>query len=150
MKITSSAFENYQNIPPRYTCDGENINPPLEFFDIPNETVSLVIIVDDPDAVNGTWNHWLLWNINPNKGKIAEGQKPEGAVEGVTSFGTQGYGGPCPPVGTGNHRYIFTLYALSQKLDIPATSKKDDLLKFIEKMIIAKATLTGIYTHDKS
>ena len=105
MRITSTAFEPEGDIPSRYTCDGEDISPPLAIEDLPPETVSLVLVMDDPDAPMGTWDHWLAYDIEPRT------QIPE-AVEGLGTPGTNswertGYGGPCPPGGT--HRYFFAV-----------------------------------------
>lgn len=147
MKITSSSFAHNQNIPPKYTCDGENINPPLLFSDIPADAKSLVLISDDPDAPMGTWVHWILWNIDPKTTEIAEKSVPAGAMEGTTSFGETGYGGPCPPSGV--HRYFFKLYALDTKLDLPISAKKEDLEKAIQQHILASAEMIGLYTRSK-
>src|SRR3989304_9638033 len=116
MKIQSPSFENNQSIPSKFTCDGENINPPLEFLDIPENTKSLVLIMDDPDAPMGLWVHWTVWNIDPATSGIPENQKFEGAMEGMTSSGKTGYGGPCPP--DKEHRYFFKLYALDTTLSL--------------------------------
>lgn len=147
MKITSSSFAHNQNIPPKYTCDGENINPSLQFSDIPADTKSLVLISDDPDAPMGTWVHWILWNIDPKTTEIAEKSVPTGAIEGTTSFGETGYGGPCPPSGV--HRYFFKLYALDTKIDLPISAKKEDLEKAMRKHILASAEMIGLYTRSK-
>lgn len=147
MKITSSSFAHNQNIPPKYTCDGENINPPLQFSDIPADAKSLVLISDDPDAPMGTWVHWILWNIDPKTTEIAEKSVPAGAIEGTTSFGETCYGGPCPPSGV--HRYFFKLYALDTKLDLPISAKKEDLKKAMQQHILASAEMIGLYTRSK-
>lgn len=105
MIIKSPDFKNNQRIPSRFTCDGKDINPTLVFEDIPKNSKSLVLIVDDPDAPMGTWVHWTLWNIPKDTKIIEENSKPKGAIEGITSFGKPGYGGPCPPNGV--HRYFF-------------------------------------------
>lgn len=147
MKITSSSFAHNQNIPPKYTCDGENINPPLQFSDIPADAKSLVLISDDPDAPMGTWVHWILWNIDPKTTEISEKSVPAGAIEGTTSFGETGYGGPCPPSGV--HRYFFKLYALDTKLDLPISVKKEDLEKAMQQHILASAEMIGLYTRSK-
>lgn len=147
MKITSPSFAHNQNIPPKYTCDGENINPPLQFSDIPVDAKSLVLISDDPDAPIGTWVHWTIWNIDPETTEIAENNVPAGAIEGTTSFGETGYGGPCPPSGV--HRYFFKLYALDTELDLPTSAKKEDLEKAIQQHILASAEVIGLYTRSK-
>ena len=144
MEIVSPVFANNEEIPAKYTCDGEGINPPLKFEKIPKGTQSLALIVDDPDAPMGTWVHWTVWNISSQIREIGEGNVPEGAIEGVTSFGKPGYGGPCPPSGT--HRYFFKLYALDSKLSLDQTANKNDLEKAIDRHILAKAELIGLYS----
>jgi len=143
MKIISRAFENKQTIPQKYTCDGENINPPLQISDIPANTQSLVLIVDDPDAPSGDWVHWLVWNINPETKLITENESPKGAVQGTNDFGKQNYGGPCPPAGT--HRYQFKIYALNTILNLPSSSRKKDLETAMENHILDKDILIGLY-----
>lgn len=143
MKITSSAFENKQMIPPKYTCDGKDINPPLEIIDIPPKTRSLVLIVDDPDAPSGDWVHWLVWDINPETKFIAEDESPQGAVQGTNDFNKQNYGGPCPP--SGIHHYQFKIYALDTLLNLPSSSRKKDLGKAMENHILDKTLLIGLY-----
>ncbi len=143
MKIISPAFENKQMIPPKYTCDGENINPPLQISSIPANTQSLALIIDDPDAPNGDWIHWLVWNINPKTQSIAENEIPKGAAQGINDFNKQNYGGPCPP--SGIHRYQFKIYALDTNLNISSDSRKKDLEKAIEDHILDKDILIGLY-----
>ncbi len=143
MEITSSAFEHEGKIPSRYTCDGEDISPPLEFADVPEEAKSLVLVMDDPDALAGTFDHWLAWNIPANTKSIEEGKEPEG-VQGTTDFGRKGYGGPCPP--SGEHRYFFKLYALDTELDLPEGSSKEDLEKAMGGHIVEQAVLMGKYS----
>lgn len=143
MKIISSAFINNQKIPAKYTCDGQNINPPLKIEEAPEKTKSLVLIIDDPDASGGTWIHWTIWNINPETKEIPEGTVPEGAVEGMTDFGKPGYDGPCPPIGT--HRYFFKLYALDNMLNLDPSAKAEDIEKSLAGHILAEAQLIGLY-----
>ncbi|OGE79013.1 MAG: hypothetical protein A2751_00950 [Candidatus Doudnabacteria bacterium RIFCSPHIGHO2_01_FULL_46_14] len=148
MQITSSAFANNQNIPAKYTCDEENVNPPLEISDIPAEAKSLALIVDDPDApVADGWVHWLVWNINPATKQIAENSVPPAGVEGTTSFGKPGYGGPCPP--SGAHHYFFKLYALDTTLDLPASIDKSGLEQAMENHILGQAQIIGLYSRTK-
>ena len=104
MIIKSPIFLNNATIPSKYTCDGDNINPPFEIKNIPKGTKSLVLIVDDPDAAGGTWTHWTLWNIDPGTSEIQENSIPSGASAGKTSYGRSKYDGPCPPSGT--HHYF--------------------------------------------
>lgn len=147
MKITSPAFLDNQSIPQKYTCDGDGINPPLEFSNVPKGAKSLALTVRDPDAPMGTWTHWTVWNIDPAITSIAENFIPTGAVQGQTSSGQNIYGGPCPPSGT--HHYIFTLYALSGKPSIPSYTQVDDLLKAIQPLVISQAELVGLYSRNK-
>lgn len=146
MRITSTKFNNNETIPIKYTCKGENINPDLEFEDIPEGTKSLVLIVDDPDAPGGTWTHWTMWNIPPNTKTISENSVPEGAVQGVNSSGNAGYAGPCPPSGT--HHYHFKLYALDKILDLPTDTAKGQLGQTIVNHFIAQAELLGTCSHE--
>src|SRR3972149_12152740 len=117
MEIESPVFKNNKLIPSKYTCDGENVNPPLLIDDVPENAKSLVLIVDDPDASRGTFVHWTVWNIDPHIKEIKENSRPQNAVEGRTDFGRSGYGGPCPPSGT--HRYFFHIFALDTALSLP-------------------------------
>ena len=141
LTLTSPAFQEGQYIPEKYTCDGEDINPQLEFGNIPKDAQSLALIIEDPDAPNGTWTHWLIWNIPPLH-TIMENEAP--GIQGRNDFGHNNYGGPCPPSGT--HRYYFRLYALSQKLNLPEGASKEELLKAIDPVRLAKAELMGKYS----
>lgn len=147
MKIESPVFDHKKEIPSKYTCDGEDINPPLTFKNIPQNTKSLTLIVDDPDAPKGIWTHWLLWNINSETKEIRENVLPHGAIQGKQSWGKAGYGGPCPPSGT--HRYSFKLYALDTKLDLPPEADKAQLERAMEGHILANAELIGLYSRQK-
>ena len=144
MKISSTAFENEGMIPEKYTCYGVNVNPPLKFEEIPEGTKSLALIVDDPDAPVGLWVHWLVWNIDPKTSEIQENSVPNGATQGTTSFGTVGYGGPCPPSGT--HRYLFKIFALNTEIDLDSAGDKAALESRMEEHIIDKAMYMGKYT----
>ena len=143
MKITSSAFENNQFIPSKYTCDGNNINPPLQFSEIPEKTRSLVLIMEDPDAPAGTWVHWVLYNIPAELREIKENAQPQG-IQGITSFGNRGYGGPCPP--SGKHRYYFKLYALDTVLPVLDKQDKKIIEAKMQNHILIQAELIGIYS----
>jgi hypothetical protein len=143
MKLESPVFKNSESIPSKYTCDGDNVNPPLKISAMPDEAKSLVLIVDDPDAPRGTWVHWLVWNIQPDTKEVNENTVPKGAVEGMTSFGKAGYGGPCPP--SGIHRYFFKIYAIDKILDISAKSKMADLEQAINGHVLSSAELMGRY-----
>lgn len=148
MTLESSEFLNNQPIPPRYTCDGANINPPLTITETPPGSESLVLIMEDPDAPGETWVHWTAWDINPLVAEIPEDSVPEGSTEGTTSFGNIGYGGPCPHTGT--HHYIFKLYALDTLLGLSSDSGKEEVLSAIEGHIVEEAEpLIGLYTKQK-
>jgi Raf kinase inhibitor-like YbhB/YbcL family protein len=143
LKISSTAFKNGEMIPSKYTCDGININPPLDIEHIPEAARCLALIVDDPDAPGGTWAHWLVWNI-PVTHHIKE-NKVHG-TEGINDFHQHHYAGPCPPSGT--HRYFFKVYALDTLLDWPASAKKLQLEKVMSKHIIAFGELIGLYKRN--
>src|SRR3990167_6465350 len=146
MHIESPVFSPNGLIPSQYTCDGENISPPLIFSDIPAGTESMAMIVDDPDAPSGSWIHWIVWNISPSILEIAKDSVPQGAVEGITSFGTAGYGGPCPPSGV--HRYLFKVFALDTLLDLGPEVSKQTLEQEMENHSIDTAELIGLYTRN--
>lgn len=146
MLIISPAFEDSGMIPNKYTCDGDNINPPLRFISVPELAQSLVLVMDDPDAPSGTWVHWILANIDSKTDAIQEGIIPAGTKEGVNSFGNFGYGGPCPP--SGNHRYFFRLYALDKKLEEISINSKEEVEQMMSGHIIAQAELMGQYSRQ--
>ncbi len=141
LQIRSDAFQNGEKIPSRFTCDGEDINPALEISDLPEGTETLALIVEDPDAPNGTYTHWLIWDIPPS-GSINEDDAP--GTQGKNDFGNSNYGGPCPPSGT--HRYYFRVFALNKVLGLPTGSSKEDLLKAIEPNTLASGELMGTYS----
>ena len=142
MKLTSPAFVDGGNIPSKYTCDGEDISPPLQISDVTEDTRGLTLIMDDTDAPMGTFIHWVVWNIPKDTKDIPEGTEPEG-VQGMTNFGKTGYGGPCPPSGT--HTYRFKLYALNKRLDLKERSRKKDVELAMRGCIIEDVLLTGKY-----
>jgi hypothetical protein len=141
LTVKSSAFTNNGPIPTKYTCDGEDVNPPLSIEGIPQGTQSLALTVDDPDAPMGTWDHWIVWNISPSN-EIKENTVP--GVEGMNDFRKHSYGGPCPPSGT--HRYFFKVYALDTKLNLSLNSSKKDLEKAMQSHILAKGETIGRYS----
>jgi Raf kinase inhibitor-like YbhB/YbcL family protein len=147
MRITSPAFEDGGAVPLVHTCDGRNVSPPLAISGVPAEARSLALVVDDPDATYGTWTHWVLWNVAPMTAEIPMASVPEGSVEGTTSFGRPGYGGPCPPFGT--HRYFFKLFALDRKLDLPPSADVAALEKAMEGHVVDKAGLVGTYAKQR-
>ncbi len=150
MEITSSAFGNGSAIPATYTCEGEDISPPLEFHGIPDGARSLVLIVDDPDAPDPdapkmTWVHWLLYNLPPDTPSLPEAvsELPAGTGVGLNDWQRADYGGPCPPIG--RHRYYFKLYALDTRLPDLDHPTKAELLKAMEGHVLAEAQLVGTY-----
>jgi len=146
MELTSPAFDHGQSIPATYTCDGADTSVPLTVAGVPDEARSLALIVDDTDAPAGTWVHWLVWNVSPDTTTIAAGAVPDGAVEGVTSFGRAGYGGPCPP--SGRHRYFWRLYALGTDLELGAHGTRADLETAMAGHVVAQTELMGVYTRQ--
>jgi|TARA_Y100000310_G_scaffold345227_1_gene462921 hypothetical protein len=143
LKLTSPAFEDNGNIPSKYTCQGDGINPPLNIEGIPENAESLILMMDDPDAPAGTWGHWIVFNI-PKVSNIDENSVPDGAVQGKNSWGNNNYGGPCPPSGT--HRYMFKLYALDTKLELDESSDKKGVESAMQGHILAETRLVGLYS----
>lgn len=144
LKIYSPDFSHNEFIPPRFTCEGEDVNPTLIFENIPEGAKSLVLIMDDPDAPMGTFDHWIVFNIPPNVTKIEENSVPQGAQLGKNHFGRLEYGGPCPPPGN-PHRYFFKLYAVDTVLELQEGASKEEVLSAIKDHILAQAELIGLY-----
>lgn len=148
MNITSPAFEHNQSIPKKYTCDGENIHPPLLISAVPAEAKSLALIMEDPDVPknirpDGMWDHWLIWDMPPTTTEILEGKEPQG-IMGKNSGGEKGYAGPCPP--DREHRYFLKLFALDlASLALPDSASKAEVKKAMEGHILAEAQLIGRY-----
>jgi len=147
MELMSPEFGNNEPMPEKYTCDGKNISPPLIISELPEGTQSLVLIMDDPDAPNGDFVHWLLFNIPPSTTQIAENSIPKGAIEGTTSFGKTGYGGPCPP--SDIHRYQFKIYTLNKVLNLNQNTIKKDVLAAIEGSVLDQDMLVGLYQRSQ-
>jgi len=149
LTVSSSAFKEGDRIPAKYTCQGQDVSPPLAWGEPPAGTQSVALIVDDPDAPGGVFTHWVLFNIPPDSRELPEAvptqaELASGALQGKTDFGRTGYGGPCPPPGR-PHRYQFTLYALDQPLDSKGGASKKQLLSAMEGHILAQGQLTGTY-----
>jgi Raf kinase inhibitor-like YbhB/YbcL family protein len=142
--ISSPAFKNEGDIPSKYTCEGQNINPPLNIEGIPEEATSLVLVVEDPDAPRGTFDHWLVWNIEPTS---AIGENTSPGISGKNSGAKTGYYGPCPP--SGSHRYYFNVYALNRNIDLPAGSDRKALQEAMQSYIIAKGGIMGRYKKSR-
>ncbi len=143
MKIESGAFENNGKIPEQYSCYGEARAIPLRLSGAPSEAKSLAIIVDDPDAPGGNFNHWLIWNIDPKTSALSTGNPPVGSTEGLSSLGKPGFVAPCPPAGI--HHYNFKLYALDTMLNLPDSTEKNNLERAMEGHILESAALIGLY-----
>jgi Raf kinase inhibitor-like YbhB/YbcL family protein len=147
--LSSTAFAEGDPIPQIYSCDGEDISPPMQWTDPPEGTLSFALIADDPDAPAGTWVHWVLYNLPADTHSLPEAfpsdaELSDGSKNGENSWGRLGYGGPCPPGGT--HRYFFKLYALDLILDLAAGPTKEQLLQAMEGHILAESELMGTYT----
>lgn len=149
--LIESVFENHQPIPAKYTCDGEDVSPALQFMNVPKNAKSLAIIVDDPDAPRGTFDHWILWNLPPDIKRLSEGgremkQFSSHPKQGINGFQQNYYRGPCPPPGK-PHRYFFKLYALDTLLELAEGASKKMLEDAMQGHILEKAELVGTYQH---
>jgi Raf kinase inhibitor-like YbhB/YbcL family protein len=146
--LTSLAFLDGEPIPRRYTCDGEDVSPPLAWSGVPPGTKSLALVCDDPDAPLGTWTHWVLYGLPPEADHLpghlpTHGLLEDGTRQGLNDFGNVGYGGPCPPRGT--HRYVFALYALDAEPPRAPGATVTALRTAVEGHVLASARLTGTY-----
>ncbi len=149
LALKSSAFEQGAEIPKKHTCDAADVSPALEWSGLPPRTVTFALVMDDPDAPNGTWVHWVMWNVPTSAHELREAipkRDPleEGTRQGRNSFGKIGYNGPCPPRGK-PHRYFFRLYALDEKLDLAPGSSNVVLQQAIKDHIIVEADYMGTY-----
>jgi Raf kinase inhibitor-like YbhB/YbcL family protein len=140
LEVKSPAFEKNGMIPTKYTCEGEDINPPLTISGIPDAAKTLALTIEDPGAPSGTFDHWVVWNI-PTNGKIKENMSS--GTQGKNGANQVGYTGMCPPSGT--HKYIFTVYALDTKLELDENAHKKDLKKAIQGHILAEGQLIAYY-----
>lgn len=147
MKVTSTAFPEGGAIPTKYTCDGQDVSPPLQWSGVPSAAQSLALVCDDPDAPGKTWVHWVVYDLPPNNAGLSENIRPEtlpsGGKQGLNDFKRTGYGGPCPPNGT--HRYYFRLYALDQQTSLGDGATKEQLMKAMASHILAQSELMGTY-----
>lgn len=155
MRIRSSAFQDGEEIPREYTRDGADRSPPLAIEDVPEEAASLALVVDDPDAPDKTWVHWLAWGIPAEANEVPEELPKDGLVEsfegirqGTNDFDEVGWGGPAPPKGHGTHHYRFTVYALRERIDLDAGAKRDALERAMEGRVLETARLTGTYERE--
>ena len=145
LKLTSPAFADSDVIPDKFTCKGLNLSPPLDIRGVPEEAVSLALIVHDLDAPHGDFLHWAVWNLNPDLRSLDENQLPDTASQGTNGFGKMQYSGPCPPAGS-THRYIFDLYALDAELDLAEGAPWEDIEEAIADHQIAQASLHGTFS----
>ena len=143
MQLSSSSFADRERIPSRHSCEGGDRSPPLEWTGVPEDAVSLALIVDDPDAPVGTFTHWIAWGIAPGDGRLVEGERAP--REGRNDFGETGYRGPCPPRGHGQHRYFFRLYAVASEPDLRAGASRRDLEHALAGEVLAVAELIGTF-----
>ena len=145
IELTSPAFQPGQPIPAKYTCNGGDTSPRLEWADVPDATKSLALLVEDPDAPGGTYTHWTVFNIPATARRFDEGKPPKGSTQGENSFGDDRYGGPCPPKGDDAHHYVFNLYALRAELKLNQGAKPDDVRAAIKKQALARGRLIGTF-----
>jgi Raf kinase inhibitor-like YbhB/YbcL family protein len=148
LRIISPVFRDGAAIPRQYSCKGQNVNPPLNIFNAPSKTQSLVLILHDPDAPGGDFLHWLIWDIPPSTESIAVNDVPIGAVQGQNGRGDNKYTGPCPPKGTGTHRYVFDFYALDTSVNLRSGSSRGQLEVAIKGHILDKSTLVGVFAAE--
>ncbi|MEJ2103299.1 MAG: YbhB/YbcL family Raf kinase inhibitor-like protein [Ignavibacteriaceae bacterium] len=151
IKLTSIAFREGDYVPKKFTCDGENVSPPLDWNGVPAEAKSIALICDDPDAPMGTWVHWVIFNIPSSTNKLSEKVPTDkvledGTTQGSNDFRKIGYGGPCPPGGT--HRYYFKIYALDKRIELAPGATKGELLHEMNGHIIAEGMLMGKYSRS--
>lgn len=151
IQVTSTAFIDGDVIPATYTVDGADLSPPISWQGIPDGTVSIALICEDPDAPMGTWVHWVVWNIPPKIDGLEEALPPDGELkngirQGTTDFGRIGYGGPAPPSGV--HRYYFKMYALDTTLNLRAGATKSELESAMKGHVLAKGQLMGKYSRE--
>jgi Raf kinase inhibitor-like YbhB/YbcL family protein len=152
LQLSSSAFGDGESIPKRFTCQGEDLSPPLAWTNVPDGTNSLALIMDDPDAPAGTWVHWVIYDLPASSAGLPEGVSadpvtPEGVRQGINDFRRVGYGGPCPPAGA-PHRYFFKLYSLDVELGPIDDATKDDLQAAMQGHVLAEGQLMGVYERE--
>ena len=148
MQIKSEAFEDGGMIPVKFTCEGPNVSPPLEFIDVSVEAKSLILIIEDPDAEARPWVHWLVFNIPPDVKRFEENSIASGARQGLCNGNTLGYEGPCPP--ENEHTYLFKLYAIDKMLETNPTPDRKKVLEQIHGHVIDEAALEGRYEKGKN
>ena len=153
LELTSTAFKAGERIPSRYTCEGEDVSPPLAWRGVPAGAQSLVLICDDPDSSNGPWSHWVLYHIPADKKDLEEDVSPDarlpwGGAQGRNDFGNSGYGGHCPSPPGSTHHYYFRLYALDEDLGLPPGATRQQMLDRIKGHVLDETELMGIYSRS--
>ena len=143
LELTSSAFEDGETIPLEYSCEGDNVSPPLRWTDVPTTTKELALVVVDHDAPGGAFVHWAVWSLDPDLNALGRGELPEGAREAESSSGKVGWVGPCPPNGDAPHDYVFTLLALERKVDLGEGAEPDEAVRTLEAAASASTELRG-------
>jgi Raf kinase inhibitor-like YbhB/YbcL family protein len=145
MELTSPEFADQARIPRRFTCEGENASPPLDWSDVPDGAADLALTCEDPDAPGSTFVHWVLWGLHPTISGLRANAVPPGVHAGRNGFGRVGYDGPCPPPGHGTHHYYFRLWALDAPIDLPEGASIDELHQAARSRLLDEATLVGTY-----
>lgn len=153
IELTSTAFDSGETIPTQYTCDGENVSPPLSWQDVPEESESLVLICDDPDAPQGAFAHWVLYDLPARLRRLPEGvaaqDRPEvGGKHGRNDFGRNHYEGPCPPQGDPAHHYYFRLYALDTTLDLPPGAARAQVIDMMQGHVLEQTEMIGLFARS--
>jgi Raf kinase inhibitor-like YbhB/YbcL family protein len=143
LSVTSESFQHGDGVPERHALEGENLSPPLSWSDLPDATQSIAVICEDPDAPSGNFVHWVGWGIDPEAGRLGEGESAP--KEGQNDFGNPGYDGPSPPPGHGRHRYYFRVYALDTEPELEQAASKENLEAAIEGHVLAAGELMGTY-----
>jgi Raf kinase inhibitor-like YbhB/YbcL family protein len=151
--LSTPAFRDGEPVPPKHTCEGEDLSPSLTWTGVPVDTRGFALICDDPDAPRGTWVHWLIWDLPSDAVELGEGvppnpELPSGARQGLNDSGEIGYGGPCPPPGK-PHRYFFRLFALDSKLNLPPGAGRSELEQAMEGHVLGEGTVMGTYERRK-
>lgn len=147
LSISSPDFTENGNLPQKYTCDGLDVNPPLIFENVPHDTRSLTLIVEDPDSPGKTWLHWVVFNIDPTTNFVNANSVPSRGVQSLTDFGKSKYGGPCPQ--NGIHKYKFKLFALDTVLDLTEDVTLEEIMNSMNEHIIDKAEISALYTRER-
>lgn len=146
LDVTSTAFGENERIPTRFTCEGDDVSPPLAWSGVPEGTVSLAVSMEDPDAPSGTFRHWAVADIDPAISSLDPAMSASGAVLGVNDFGRVGYGGPCPPRGDDPHRYVFTVHALDREMNLESGFSADEMRQALDGAEIARGQLVGVFS----